>query len=103
MAEQEPIKVAANAGLIDSLQAIGRYLLVLAGFYTALAAFVRVRDFAGFVAYVQANGGQIVGAVAGLIAAGTAAYGVIKTWKRGAQVATVAADPEVPDHVATLK
>jgi hypothetical protein len=55
------------------------------------------------IAYIQANGGDVFGAVSGLIALVTAAYGVLKTAKRGSQVATVAADPKVPPSVADLK
>jgi uncharacterized membrane protein (UPF0136 family) len=66
-------------------------------------AFVSKHDLAGLAGYVQSNLGQVVGAVSGLIALGTAAYGVLKSRKRGAQVATVASDSRVPDEVATIK
>lgn len=99
----EPIVVSANAGGIDAVQAALRYTVFLITALVALAGFVRVRDVAGAVVYLQTNGGQLVAALAGLIALGTSAYGVLKTHKRGAQVATVAADRRVPDAVATLK
>jgi hypothetical protein len=102
-AAAEPIEVSGNLGAIDALQATGRYLVVIVAAVTALATFVKARDAAGAVSYLQANGGVIVGAVSGLVAIGTAAYGVFKTHKRGAQVATVAADPRVPEQVATIK
>lgn len=97
------IRVSANAGLIDGLQAAGRLAVVVVGFVTATLGLLQAKDIAGLIAYIQANGGEFVGAVAGLIAFGTAAYGVFKSHKRGAQVANVAASPEVPDHVAALK
>lgn len=99
----EPIRVSANAGLIDGLQAAGRYLTVIIGFAVFIAGCVRTRDVAGAATYIQANVGQLVSAVLGLVSLGTLAYGILKTGKRGAQVATVAADPRVPDTVATLK
>lgn len=101
--EQRQIRVSDYAGAIDALQAAARYVVVLIGFTTALLTLFKARDVVGMAAYVQENIGQTVGAVMGLIAIGTALYGVFKTHKRGAQVATVAADPRVPDEVATLK
>ena len=97
------IRVSANEGLFDALQAALRYIAFLVTAVTALLAFLSAKDTAGLIAYIQANGGDIIGAVSGLIALGVSAYGVFKTHKRGAQVATVAADPRVPDDVAALK
>lgn len=100
---QEPIKVSANAGIIDLLQAAGRYAVVIVGFGTALATLFKAHDLAGMATYAQNNLGQAVGALAGLVAVGTAAYGIFKTGKRGSQIATVAADSRVPDKVAQIK
>jgi len=99
----EPIVVSANAGLIDGLQSAGRYAVVLIGFTTAVLGLLKVHDIAGMIALIQSNGGQVLAAVSGLIALGTAAYGVFKSKKRGTQIATVAANPVVPDAVATIK
>jgi len=99
----EPVQVNANQGALDMLQAMGRYAVVIVGAATALLALFKARDVAGMSAYLQTNGGQLVGAIAGLVTTATAAYGIFKSHKRGAQVATVAADPRVPDDVATLK
>jgi hypothetical protein len=99
----EPIVVRPNQGLIDGIQAVGRYLAVIVGFVIALLGLFKTRDIAGMIAYVQGNGGEVLGAVSGLIALGTAAYGVIKTGKRGEEIAEVAADTRVPESVATLK
>lgn len=99
----KPVVVSSSAGLIDSMQAAGRYLTVIVGFVVFLMGSVRTKDMAGAAAYIQANLGQFLSAVAGLIALGTAAYGVFRTWLRGAQIATVAASPKVPNNVAKLK
>lgn len=101
MAEQ--IVVRENAGLLDALQGAARYVVVIFGFVTAMLGLFRVRDIAGMIAYIQTHGGEVLGAISGLIALGTAAYGVFKNHKRGAQVASVAADDRVPASVATLK
>jgi len=101
--EKEPVVVSANAGLVDGIQAAARYVVVLIGFMTAVLGLFKTHDIAGLIAYVQTHGGETLGAVSGLIALGTAAYGVFKSKKRGTQVATVAADPEVPEYIATLK
>ncbi len=98
-----PIVVSTNAGAIDAIQAGARYVGVIIAALIAVAGFLRTRDAAGLIAYVQANGGQVLGAVSGLIAIGTAAYGIFKSHKRGSQIATVAASSKVPDSVATTK
>lgn len=87
------VKVPVNAGNNDGLQAALRLVGFLFTALLAIAAFVRTRDIAGLMAYVQANGGAIIGAVSTLISLAIAAYGVIKTRKRGAQLETAAADP----------
>ena len=100
---EKPIVVSENAGFIDGMQAAIRYLVVIVGFITAVLGLLKTKDIAGLIAYIQANGGQVLAAVLGLIALATAAYGVFKTRKRGAQIATVAASPRVPESVATTK
>jgi hypothetical protein len=99
----EPIKVSANAGLVDSVQAALRYVVVLVTFVTAVLALLKTRDIAGLISYIQSHGGEVLGAVSGLIALGTAAYGVFKSHKRGDQVAAVASSSQVPESVASLK
>lgn len=99
----KPIEISANAGLIDGLQAAARYIGFLITAVVAVLGLLKTRDIAGLIAYVQANGGQIAGAVSGLIALAIAAYGVFKTRKRGAQLATAGADPAVPNRVITVK
>jgi hypothetical protein len=101
--EPQPIVVSANAGLIDAVTAAARYIVVIVGFITAVLGLFKTRDIAGLIAYIQSNGGEVLAAVAGLVSIGTAAYGIFKTRKRGAQVATVAGSTKVPDSVASLK
>jgi hypothetical protein len=96
------VEVSSAQGVIDALQAAGRYLVVIIAAATALASAVKARDAASAVSYLQANGGAIITAVSGLVAVGTALYGIFKTGKRGAQLVTVATDPRVPDKVATV-
>lgn len=99
----QPIVVSENAGLIDGIQAIARYLVVIITFIIAVLGLLKVHDIAGIINLIQANGGQVMAAISGLIALGTAAYGVLKTRKRGAQIATVATSSDVPASVATTK
>lgn len=77
-----------NTGLIDSLQAAARYVVVLITFTTAVLGLLKVHNIAGMITLVQDNGGQVLAAVSGLIAFGTAGYGVFKSHKRGVQVAS---------------
>lgn len=97
---QTPVVVPANAGIIDSLQAAGRYAVFLVGVVTALLGLFKARDFGGLIAYLQTNAGQILAAVMGLIGIATAAYGVIKTHKRGSQL--VVAAEAAPNSVAKV-
>jgi hypothetical protein len=104
MADENPgIRVSANAGLIDGATAAFRYAAFLVTAVTAILGLLRTKDVAGLIAYIQANGGDIIGAASGLIAFAIAAYGIGKTWLRGSQVAEVAAHEDVPNRVAALK
>lgn len=103
MDTDKPIVVRPGQGALDGLQAAARYLTVIIGAVVALLGLLKTRDIAGFIAFVQNNGGEVFAAVAGLVSLGTAAYGVIKTALRGRQVAAVAADNRVPPNVAHLK
>jgi len=89
----EPVVVSKNAGLIDGLQAAGRYILFLVTAFTAIIGLLKVHDIAGLIAYIQANGGQVIASISGLIALAIAAYGTFKTAKRGSQLETAAVDP----------
>lgn len=100
---KQPVVVGQNEGLLDGIQAAARYITVIVSLGVAVAAFVRVHDYAGLAAYIQSNGGQLIGAISGLLGLVTAAYGIFKTRKRGAQVVALAKDPDVPDTSAHLK
>lgn len=89
----DPVVVKSNVGVVDGVQAALRYIAVLVGFVTALLALVKARDLAGIAAYVQSNLGSVIGAVSGLISLAIAAYGVVKSFRRGKQLADAGADP----------
>lgn len=100
-ASPAPVVVSANAGILDMLAAAFRYLVVIIGAIPLLIKMVGIRDFAGIVAYFQgAEGSAVIAAISALVALG---YGLFKTHKRGAEVASVAANSRVPDSVAQLK
>lgn len=96
-----PIKVGANAGLVDTLTAAGRYLVAIVTAVPILMTLLGQRDLVSIIAYLQGtDGSTLIAAVVGLA---TMAYGLFKTRKRGAQIANVAADERVPASVASLK
>lgn len=80
-----------TTGLMDALQAAGRYITVIIGTVIALFALFQAHDIAGLFIYVQTHGGEVLGAIAGLISLATAAYGVFKTHRRGVQATPVIA------------
>jgi hypothetical protein len=96
----KPIVVSANAGFIDTLTALGRYLVVIVGAVPLLLQLLGSRDFIGIVNYFRGTDGASL--IAAVVAVATMAYGLFKTRKRGAQVATVALDRRVPDAVAKI-
>jgi hypothetical protein len=100
---QAPVVVSANAGLVDGAQAALRSLGLLIAFAVAVVGFVRTKDIAGLAAYVHANGGQATAAASAIIGFAIYLYGVYKTHKRGAQIASVASNPSVKDSVARIK
>lgn len=97
---KEPIVVTSAQGVTDALQAALRYIVVVVGFMSGLVKLVGEQNTVGAVTYVQDNLGGVVAAIFGLVALGTAAYGIYKTWKRGAQL-TVAAEA-APNSVAKV-
>jgi len=78
-----------------------RTVLLCIGVVSALAGFVAKRDLAGFIAYMQSS--DFLAAMSLLLAAGSFVWGQWKTRHRAKQLATVAADPRVPDEVIALK
>lgn len=91
----EPTPKATNQGFIDSAQAAVRYIVVIVTAVIALLGLLKVHDVAGMIAYIQMNGGDVLAAISGLTAIGTAAYGVWKTHKRGVQAALPMVNPKV--------
>lgn len=93
------IVVNANAGAIDSLQSIGRLLLIIAGTIPVLLKLLGTRDFVSLVQYFQSSDGlSFVAAVSAVVAF---VYGVYKSHKRGAQIATAGLSNRVPDSIVT--
>lgn len=95
------IKVSESAGVLDTLAALGRYLVVILAAFPVLLALLKTHDIAGILNYVRSSDGSVL--IAAVVGIGTAGWGLAKTFKRGNQVATVAANPKVPDSVASLK
>jgi hypothetical protein len=96
-----PIVVSGNAGIFDTLAAAGRLLVIVVAAVPVLVALLKAHDLAAIIAYFQgSDGATLLAAGAGLLAI---IMGLLKTHKRGAQIATVAADTRVPDAVAQLK
>lgn len=96
----KPVVVSANAGIIDLLTAAGRYLVVIMSLGAALLAVLKTKDIAAIISFMRGtDGATLITAVTGLA---TLAFGLYKTHKRGAQIATVAADSRVPDRVAKV-
>ena len=98
---QEPIVVSANAGVIDLMTAAGRYLLVIIGAIPVLLKLLGSHDVLAIVAYFRGAEGTAL--LAALAAVASLAWGLFKTHKRGAQIATVALDNRVSDKIATTK
>ena len=97
----EQIVVSKHAGLLDTLYALGRYFIVIVGAVPLLLKLLGARDLVGLIAYFQsADGAALVAAVSAVAAL---AFGLFKSFRRGRQVADVAANPKVPDRIATLK
>ena len=96
-----PIAVRSNTGLIDTATAALRYAVVIVGSVPVLLAFLGSRDFAGLVAFFRGeDGAGLIAAVSAIVSLG---YGLWKTYRRGDQVVTIAADPRVPDAVAQVR
>jgi hypothetical protein len=98
--ETAPIVVNPSPAA-DQLAAGFRTLLLLVTVITALSSLASKRDLAGFILYVQSS--DFLQAVSVIGAIGTFVWGQWKTRHRAKQLAAVAADPRVPDAVATIK
>jgi hypothetical protein len=80
-----------NTGTRDALQAAGRYIVVIVTAVIAIFGLFKAHDIAGLFTYVQSHGGELLAAISGLVSLGVAAYGVLKTHKRGVQATPVIA------------
>lgn len=98
-----PIEVTSAQGVTDLLQAVISYIVIISSFVSGLGLLIGRHDAAAAVAYVQTNLGPVVAAVFSLVGVATMVWRLYKTFKRGSQLATVAASSEVPAHVARLK
>lgn len=95
MVEASATPKAQAVGLGDALQASIRYITVIIAMTGAILGFLKTKDVAGLLAFIQSSGGEFLAAILGLIGVATAAYGVFKTHKRGVQAATPAVLPDV--------
>jgi hypothetical protein len=99
MADQ--ILVSKNQSVQDTLTAAGRMILVISSTVPVAALFVQKHDLIGLYNFFQGNqGAALLGAATGLVSLG---FGLYKSFKRGKQVADVAANSKVPSSVADLK
>jgi hypothetical protein len=97
----KPVLVSNSQGLLDLTSAGLRLILVILSTAPAAALLLRKGDLVGLYNYFQSQPGvALTGAVSGLAALG---YGLYKSFKRGAQISTVAADTRVPSSVADIK
>lgn len=93
-----PVKVAATSPFAAQISAAVRVFVVVVGLVVALLGFVRARDLAGLVDYVQSNE-FLTGA--GVIAAAVAfVWGQVRTHVKQRQLVTIA--QRAPDDVAQL-
>uniref|UniRef100_UPI0035CA0529 hypothetical protein n=1 Tax=uncultured Sphingomonas sp. TaxID=158754 RepID=UPI0035CA0529 len=96
-----PPIVADRSPARDQAESAVRSVLLAISVVTAVAGFVSKHDLAGFVTYMQSS--DFLAALAALIGAATFVWGQWKARHRSKQLAAIAADPRVPDAVATIK
>ena len=97
----QQIVVSKNAGIWDTLSAAGRMITVIATTAPAAALLLQKHDLIGLYNYFQSQPGVALSSAA--VGLGTLLYGLYKSFKRGKQVASVAANPDVPSEIATTK
>ena len=90
--------VVKDQTIFDNLAALGRTLLVLFGFGTAILAFFKTRDLAGFIQFAKDN--QLLSTLSGAIATAALVYGQIKTFLNKKKLITASA--AAPNNVATV-
>lgn len=95
------VVVNKAAGPLDTLYAAIRLLFVIGGTIPLLLKMLGEHNFAAIVAYFQSAEGSAFLAAGGTLIA--LVWGLIKSFRRGKQLAGVAAHPAVPESIATLK
>ncbi|MGY2732407.1 hypothetical protein [Sphingomonas sp. UYP23] len=103
MTEQNtsPPIVAERSPARDQVESAVRSVLLVISVVTAIAGFVSKHDLTGFVVFMQSS--DFLAALAALTGAATFVWGQWKARHRSKQLAAIAADPRVPDAVATIK
>ena len=97
----DPVVVKPNQGAIDVIQTVARLVVVILSTAPAAALLIKKHDLVGLYDYFQSQPGvALLAAISGLA---SLAYGIYKSFKRGKQIATVAANPYVPSSVAEVK
>lgn len=102
MSDNETPQIVVNpTPTLDQIAAAARTVVLVLGVLGALAGIISRRDWSAFILYMQSS--DFLTAASAIAGFGAFAWGQWKTRHRAKQLATVAADPRVPDAVATLK
>ena len=98
----KPVLVSTNQGILDVITAGMRLMIVILATAPAAILLIKKHDLIGLYDYLHSDqqGLALVGALTGLAAL---LFGLWKSFKRGSQMATVAADPGVPAEIADIK
>lgn len=84
--------VSKNQGIMNTLAAAVRYLLIIAGAVPLLLNLLGSGNFVAIVTYFQSDeGAGLVAAVGALVTLG---IGLFRTFKHGNKLVEVAADPQ---------
>ena len=95
------IVVSGYAGTLDTLYAAGRMLLLIFSAVPVLLTLLGKHDLLSLITYFEGDSGKaLLGAVVGLA---TVVFGLLKSFKRGTQIASVANNAAVPSSVAITK
>jgi hypothetical protein len=90
----ETVFVSKSAGLLDTLYAALRYVIVIGGAIPLLMKLLGERDVVAILAYFRSEDGTALVTAIGALAA--VAIGLFKTFRRGKLAADVASLPKVP-------
>ena len=102
MADNETPQIVVNpTPARDQAAAAIRTVLLVLSVVTALSGIIARRSLIEFIAYMQSQ--DFLTVLSLVIGAGTFVWGQWKTRHRAKQLATIAADPRVPDAVARVK